>query len=52
VACFGGKKRNAYRGNLREKDHMEYLGIDCSIILNGPQRGKTGGRELDSSGSG
>ena len=23
-------------GNLRERDHLEYLGVDGRIILNGP----------------
>jgi hypothetical protein len=27
------ENRNAYRGNLKETDHMEALGIDGRIIL-------------------
>jgi hypothetical protein len=46
-ACDG---RGAYRvwwGNLRERDHLEYLGEDMSIILNRYSRSGMGRCGMD-----
>jgi hypothetical protein len=39
-----------WRGNLKEKDHFEDLGIDGKIISQFSERNKMEMRELDSSG--
>jgi len=41
-----------WQGDLSERDHLEYLGIDGKIILNGSSICEMGKHGLDYSGSG
>jgi hypothetical protein len=47
-----GEKRGIYRGNLRERDHLEESRVDERIILNGPSGSRMWGHGLDGAGLG